>query len=63
MRTDIGLMQNFGTASGTKTTAERGTLLNDKKAAIPARNITAKVDGPMSTNILRKGSVLNDGWW
>ena len=30
MRTDVELMQNFGTASGTKTTAERGLLKEGK---------------------------------
>jgi hypothetical protein len=64
MRTDVGLMQNFGTASGTRTTAESGALRNEKNAKIPASDITAKVGGLMATDMLRKGSVLNDaGWW
>lgn len=63
MRTDVGLMQNFGTASGTKTTAERGTLFDDSKARIPTKSLTAKVGKDMTEDLLRKGSVLNDGWW
>jgi hypothetical protein len=63
MRTDVELMQNFGTASGTKTTAERG-LLKEGKTNISAASITSKVSGAASkTDMLRKGSVLNDGWW
>ena len=63
MRTDVGLMQNFGTASGTKTTAERGTLFDDSKTRIPTKSLTAKVGKDMTEDLLRKGSVLNDGWW
>jgi hypothetical protein len=63
MRTDVGLMQNFGTASGTRTTAERGTLFDDSKTRIPTKSLTAKVGKGMTDDILRKRSVLNDGWW
>ena len=63
MRSDVGLLQNFGAASGTKTTAERGTLFDSSNKRIPAKSITAKVGGAMASDMLRKGSVLNDGWW
>ena len=64
MRSDVELMQNFGTASGTKTTAERGTLYNTGNTAIKSSEITAKVSSSSDKeDMLRRGSVLNDGWW
>jgi hypothetical protein len=70
MRTNVPLLQNFGTASGTETTAERGTLVVETKnkgkttkTYIGADRITAKVDDTEKEDMLRRGSVLNDGWW
>jgi len=70
MRTNVPLLQNFGTASGTTTTAERGTLIVEtrhgrqvKKTSIGANQITAKVGVDDQEDMLRRGSVLNDGYW
>ncbi len=63
MRTDVALLQNFGAASGTVTTAELGTLKDGGKR-IAASTITNKVRGQdAKTDMLRRGSVLNDGYW
>lgn len=64
MRSDLELLQNFGAVSGTKTTAERGTLFDGTNKKIKTNQITEKVGQADRNAMLRKGSVLNDGgWW
>lgn len=71
LRSQIEVLKNFGTTSGTESTMERKTLIDDKKKQIFPSQVNASVmtrvgkayraaDGIAH---IRRGSVLNDGWW
>jgi hypothetical protein len=70
LRTQLDVLQNFGTTSGTETTMERGTLL-DGKISITSGSVRQTVDTKLAPSHrpadgiahIRRGSVLNDGWW
>lgn len=69
LRSQLEVLKNFGTTSGTETTMERHTLYDDKKKLISPGQVNEtlrqgkgykKDDGIAH---IRRGSVLNDGWW
>lgn len=70
LRTQIDVLQNFGTTSGTETSMERGTLV-DAGRKIRAGKVRHLVDNRLPPKHrpadgvahIRRGSVLNDGWW
>lgn len=70
LRSQIEVLKNFGTTSGTETTMERGTLFNGKKKVNTGQVITSVKKrrgkgyrGSDGIAHIRCGSVLNDGWW
>ena len=71
LRSQIEVLKNFGTTSGTESTMERKTLVDDKGATVYPSIVNADVmtrvgkaykSGDGIAHI-RRGSVLNDGWW
>lgn len=71
LRSQIEVLKNFGTTSGTETTMERQTLFDDKNAKIFPAQVNATVMAAKGQGYrrddgiahIRRGSVLNDGWW
>ncbi len=71
LRSQLEVLKNFGTTSGSETTMERKTLLDDKKQKIYPSQVNASVMGQLGKAYtkqdgiahIRRGSVLNDGWW
>lgn len=70
LRSQIEVLRNFGTTSATESTMERGTLREGRKqikttsVTHSAMNELAKKHRPADGIAhIRRGSVLNDGWW
>ena len=71
LRSQIEVLKNFGTTSGTETTMERKTLKdsgnkpifpNDVKSSQQIR-LGKGYTKELGVAHIRRGSVLNDGWW
>ena len=71
LRSQLEVLNNFGTTSGTETTMERNTLVGEKKQKISPANVQATLKEQLGKAyraqdgiaLIRRGSVLNDGWW
>ena len=71
LRSQLEVLKNFGTTSGTESTMERGTLYDDKKNVVRPAQVNKTVMDQLGKSYrrgdgiahIRRGSVLNDGWW
>jgi hypothetical protein len=69
LRSKLDVLQNFGTTSGTQSTMERQTLYDGKTKIYPSNVNKTVMDSTKSykkqdgIDHIRRGSVLNDGWW
>ena len=71
LRSDKPVLRNFGTASGTESTMERGTLKDKGKRPVRVKQVQSSLKraegtrytAQQGTDHIRKGSVLNDGYW
>jgi hypothetical protein len=71
LRSSLDVLNNFGTTSGVETTMERGTLKDGKNRNVGVDATTETLTAQMGKAFnaaagiahIRRGSVLNDGWW
>src|SRR5882724_11418708 len=71
LRSEIEVLKNFGTTSGSESTMERETLFDSKNKKVTSDDVQATVKSargsayqlPEGVTHIRRGSVLDDGWW
>ncbi len=71
LRSDRPVLANFGTTSGTQSTIEKGTNFDTKKKVVKIGEVVKSVSQHLGSSYrkthgiehMRKGSVLNDGFW
>jgi hypothetical protein len=71
LRSDKPVLRNFGTTSGSETTMERNTLRDGRNRLVKVSQVTSSLKSSEKSSytvdhgidLIRKGSVLNDGWW